>query len=140
MKNQLIVAVLAIASLGAVACAPAETNTRPATTTSASAPSAAVSLDGRTFTVDSAKLPDGSQFATELSFAGGMIHSSACEKLGYAPGKYTATREGNVIAFRAEMKKGDETEVWTGRITGDAIEANATVKGQALAWQGRAAK
>jgi hypothetical protein len=139
MKNHVIVAVLALASLTTMACAPTQTNARPATTTSTAATSP-VDLDGRTFLVDSAKLPDGSQFASELSFAGGMIRSSACERLGYAPGKYTATREGNGIAFRAEMKKGDEVEVWTGRITGDAIEANATVKGQALAWQGRAAK
>ena len=138
MKN-LIVAAVAIVSLVAVACSPAETNARPVTTTTASAASP-VSLDGKTFNVDSAKLPDGSQFATELSFAGGMIHSSACEKLGYAPGKYTATREGDVITFRAEMKKGDEVEVWTGRINGNVIEAKATVKGEALAWTGHAAK
>jgi hypothetical protein len=137
MKN-LIIAALAALSLAAVACSPAETNAHPATTTSAAATSA-VNLDGRTFAIDSAKLPDGSQFATELSFANGMIHSSACEKLGYAPGKYTATREGDVVSFRAEMKKGDEVEVWTGRITGKAIDAKATVDGQALAWSGRAA-
>lgn len=137
MKN-LIVATLALASLAAVACSPAETNARPVTTTASAA--APVSLDGKTFAVDSAKLPDGSQFATELSFANGMIHSSACEKLGYAPGKYTATREGDVVTFRAEMKKGDETEVWTGRIEGGVIEAKATVKGEALAWTGHAAK
>jgi hypothetical protein len=68
-----------------------------------------------------------------------MIHSSACEKFGFAPGKYTATREGDVITFRAEMKKGDAVEVWTGRISGKGIEAKATTNGEALAWNGRAA-
>jgi hypothetical protein len=135
----LIVAALALASLAAVACSPAETNARPATTTAASTASP-ISLDGKTFNVDSAKLPDGSQFATELSFANGMIHSSACEKLGYSPGKYTATREGDAVTFRAEMKKGDEVEMWTGRIDGNVIEAKASVKGESLVWTGHAAK
>lgn len=140
MKNHLIVAVLAVVSLAAVACSPAESNVRPATTTSASA-NAAGALDGRTFSVDSAKLPDGSVYASDLSFANGILTSSACSKLGYAPGRYTTTREGDVVAFRAELKKGNETEVWMGRIKGDSIEASVTNEaGQTLAWTGRAAK
>jgi hypothetical protein len=139
MKNQLIVAVLAIGSLAAAACAPAESNVRPATTTSASA-NASGALDGRAFSIDSARLPDGSTVATDLSFANGLLTSSACSKMGYAPGRYTTTREGDVIAFRAEMKKGNESEVWTGRIKGDSIDASVTNGGETLTWQGRAAK
>lgn len=134
-----ILAALALASLTAVACTPAA-SAPPATTTTAASASGAP-LDGRTFAVESAKLPDGSTYATNLSFANGILTSSACAKLGYAPGKYTATREGDAVAFRAEMKNGDEVEVWTGRVVGDAIDAKASLgEGKTLAWSGRAAK
>lgn len=137
MKNLMIVAALALVSLSAVACSPAENGARPATTT---ASSAGMGLDGKTYSVVSDKLPDGSTFGTDLTFVGGQLKSSACTQLGYAPGKYESSREGNVITFRAEMKKGAETEVWTGRIDGDAINATVTgADGKKLAWHGRVA-
>jgi hypothetical protein len=106
--------------ISAVACAPAETGARPTTTTSAEL------VDGRGFLAE-ASLPDGSKISSELSFAKGVFDSSACEKMGYSAGPYIARRDGDAIAFRAQMKGKDGVETWNGRIVGDVVEG--TVQG-----------
>jgi hypothetical protein len=108
---------LAVAS---VACSPSGSVARPAETTAASQGS----LDGRTYKAD-ALLPDGTHVSSDLSFANGMFDSSACEGLGFHAGRYTVSQNGDVITFRAELKKSDgTTEVWTGRIVGDTLDGD----------------
>jgi hypothetical protein len=104
-----------------VACSPSGSVARPAETTAASQ---GTLLDGRTYKAD-AVLPDGTRVSSDLSFANGMFDSSACEGLGFHAGRYTVSKNGDVVTFRAELSKSDgTTEVWTGRIDGDSLDGD----------------
>jgi hypothetical protein len=111
-------AILLVAA--AAACSPSGSNARPAETTAAQGSL----LDGRTYKAE-AVLPDGTRVSSDLSFASGMFDSSACEGLGFHAGRYAVSTSGDVVTFRAELKKSDgTTEVWTGRINGDALDGD----------------
>jgi hypothetical protein len=119
--------------LAGVACSPAETNHRPTTTTSAGL------VDGRRYEV-AGTLPDGTSYASQVSFSHGQFDSSACHRFGFTAGRYTVSPEGDVIAFRAEMPGKNGPAVWTGTIAGDAIDG--TVKGPegVVAYHGKAVR
>ena len=133
MKKIVLAASLALA---AVACSPSATTGRPAETTSAQS----AALDGKKY-VAQAVLPDGTPVTSELSFAGGMFDSSACEKLGFRRGRYTVTQSGDVVTFRAELRTSDgRSEVWTGRIEGNVITGDCVgPDGTKVSFQGRLA-
>ena len=106
-----------LVALAAAACSPAELESAPAQTRSAQASL----LEGRTYVTD-APLSDGTAIRSELTFANGMLDSSACAKLGYLPGAYRVSFEGDTIVFRAQLRATDgRSEVWTGRIVGDSM-------------------
>ena len=132
MKKIVLAASLALA---AVACSPSATTARPAETTSAQS----ASLDGRKYLAH-AVLPDGTPITSELSFAAGLFDSSACEKLGFRPGRYTVSQSGDVITFRAELRTSEgKSEVWTGRIQGDVIIGDCVSDGVRVSFEGRVA-
>ena len=83
-------------------------------------------LDGKVFQgeVGSAQQQKGD--ADELSFAAGTFHSSACDRYGFSKGTYTATPEGDGVAFQAETASPtDGKMVWNGTVHGDQIEGHA---------------
>jgi hypothetical protein len=85
----------------------------PVTTTSSG------SLDGRVFAVEGQNLPPGHPSTIEVSFAGGLLDSSACREQGLAPIAYTVREDGT---FYAERRTTDTLDRWTGRVTGADIE------------------
>ncbi len=133
MKKIVLAAALALA---AVACGSPATTGRAAETTSAQS----TVLDGKKY-VAHAVLPDGTAVTSELSFAGGLFDSSACEKLGFHAGRYTVSQSGDVITFRAELRTDDgRVEVWTGRIQGDVVTGDClAADGTRIAFDGRRA-
>jgi len=133
-KTITVSALSILVAIAAVACSPAES--RPAQTTSAQA----TVLEGRKFVAD-AVLPDGTPITSELTFANGVMASSACEKLWFMPGSYTASQEGDVIVFRAHLTtKEGKSETWTGRIVGDSISGDCVgPDGTKIAFKGKRA-
>jgi hypothetical protein len=109
-------AVMGVAST--MACAPSgrspslAASPAPVTTTSSA-------LDGRVFAVEGQNLPPGHPATIEVSFAGGMLDSSACRERGLAPIAYTVRDDGT---FYAERRTPDTLDRWTGRVTGSDIE------------------
>jgi hypothetical protein len=128
--------VVSALSILAAACSPSQVASRPAETTSAQASV----LEGRKYVAD-AVLPDGTPITSELTFTNGLMASSACAKLGFEAGRYTASKEGDVVTFRAELHTKDgRTEVWTGRIVGDVITGDCVgPDGTKISFKGKVA-
>jgi hypothetical protein len=120
-SKKIAVSAAILLAAASAACSPSGSLAHPAETTTTAHGS---SLDGRTYKAD-AVLPDGTHVSSDLSFVNGMFDSSACESLGFRAGAYTVSKSGDVIVFRAELKKSDgTTEVWTGRIDGDSLDGD----------------
>jgi len=85
----------------------------------ASPPRSPSSLDGRVFAVEGRNLPPGRPAMIELSFAGGLLDSSACREQGLPPIAYTVREDGT---FYAERRTTDTLDRFTGRVTGADIE------------------
>lgn len=86
-------------------------------------------LNGKTFVVaegDAGKPANPEQ--NVLSFSDGKFHSKQCDQWGYGKGDVKATRDGDVIRFEAETRseKYGTRQVWTGTVTGAAIEGKRT--------------
>jgi hypothetical protein len=120
-KTITVSALSILVALAAAACSPSNVSTgRPAETTAARTNL----IEGRKYVAD-AVLPDGTPITSELTFANGLMDSSACAKMGFQAGRYTVSQEGNVIVFRAQLTTKDgKSEVWTGRIDGDSISGD----------------
>jgi hypothetical protein len=114
MNKLVFRSVVVLALLGA-ACA--QTSGAPPATNAATAASAP--LDGRLFVVEGRDVPPGAPSKIELSFAGGMLDSSACREKGLPPVAYTAAADGT---FHAERRAGDTIDTWAGRVTGDRMD------------------
>ncbi len=102
----------------ATACASPPRSASPAASP-APVTTASSSLDGRVFAVEGQNLPPGHPSTIELSFAGGLLDSSACREQGLAPIAYTVREDGT---FYAERRTTDTLDRFTGRVTGADIE------------------
>jgi hypothetical protein len=71
------------------------------------------------FAVEASNPPPGHPSKIELSFAGGLLDSSACREQGLPPIAYTIREDGT---FYAERRATDTLDRWTGRVTGADIE------------------
>src|SRR5437773_8853368 len=85
----------------------------------------ATPLDGKVFVADAGK--KGKQEVEEkgdiITFAGGKLHSSACDQYGYGKGDYRATGSGDAVTFEAETRsEKDGRIVWKGTVRGSDIE------------------
>jgi hypothetical protein len=101
------------------ACAPAARSTSLPASPAPAATAPSGLLDGRVFAVEAQNPPQGHPSKIELSFAGGMLDSSACREQGLAPIAYTVREDGT---FYAERRTTDMLDTWTGRVTGADIE------------------
>jgi hypothetical protein len=101
------------------ACAPPPPSASPAASPAAVTTASSGSLDGRVFAVEGQNLPPGHPSMIEVSFAGGLLDSSACREQGLAPIAYTVREDGT---FYAERRTTDTLDRWTGRVTGVDIE------------------
>lgn len=85
-------------------------------------------LDGTTWKVEvvpdaMAKEKGEKAFKDSLTFAEGKVSMSACQKMGFEPSPYTASKEGDKDwSFKTEQRS--ETQgatIWTATIHGDDI-------------------
>ena len=68
-----------------------------------------------------------------MSFSNGMFHSSQCQAKGFAGAPYTASKEGDAINFSSDLTNKEGAKLhWSGKVTGNAIDATMTmlVEGQ----------
>jgi hypothetical protein len=87
------------------------------------------SLDGRRF--DGVVLEPGHVAGDEehISFGQGLFHSSACDAFGYAPGPYSATPDGDGLAFVADTESPQYGRLhWSGRVVGDKLDGTLTMQ------------
>jgi hypothetical protein len=84
----------------------------------------AATLDGKAFVADlgeKGKAPDAKDDV--ITFKEGNFHSAACDQFGYSQGGYTATPQGDAIAFEAQTQsEKDGRLTWKGTVRGDTIE------------------
>ena len=58
-----------------------------------------------------------------ISFADGKFHSSACDKWGFGKGAYSASANGEAIAFEVETSSEKHGRLaWKGTAKGDTLE------------------
>jgi len=90
--------------------------------------SSRAALDGRTFIADAGeKGKAADEKGDVITFKDGKFHSSVCDQFGYGKGDYTATSQGEKIAFEVETKsEKDGRLVWKGSVSGDQIEGSFT--------------
>ena len=88
----------------------------------------AASLDGKAFVAEAGEKGKAADEKNDIiTFADGKFHSSACDQYGYTKAAYTATAQGDAIAFEVETKsEKDGRLVWKGSVKGDQIEGNFT--------------
>jgi len=83
-------------------------------------------LDGKVFQGEIGSAREQKGDADELSFAAGTFHSSACDRYGFSKGTYTATPEGDAVAFQAEtVSPTDGKMMWKGTVRGTQLEGHA---------------
>jgi hypothetical protein len=102
-----------------LACTPSPRSPSLAAAPASVTTTSSASLDGRVFAVEGQNLPPDRPAKIEVSFAGGLLDSSACRERGLAPIAYTVREDGT---FYAERRTTDTLDRWTGRVTGDDIE------------------
>ena len=65
--------------------------------------------------------------ADSITFDNGIFHSEACDKYGFKPSAYSATKDASGIHFETVSKTDSgTTQVWKGTVNGDRIEAKLT--------------
>ena len=112
-----------------------ETNGEMQKTSSAeeSAAAKAPSLDGKVFIVDFYDPGKAEPSKDTLSFTDGAFHSIDCDEYGFTAANYTASADGERVAFSASTTSDAEGRMdWKGTVTGDKIEGTViwTKKGQ----------
>src|SRR5258707_13403678 len=77
-------------------------------------------LDGKAFVADAGEKGKPADEKNDvITFAGGTVHSSACDQYGYGKGKYKAVAAGDAVSFEAETTSAkDGRIVGKGRIRG----------------------
>ena len=87
------------------------------------------SLDGRRF--DGVVLEPGKVAgdAERISFTKGLFHSTACDAYGYVAGPYSASPDGDGIAFVADTESPQYGKLhWSGRIAGGKLDGTLTMR------------
>jgi hypothetical protein len=85
-------------------------------------------LDGRSF--DGVFLERGKTRgdADTITFQGGRLRSSACDRYGYGDAPYKATQVADGVAFEAETESPKYGKLlWKGYVRGDKLDATATM-------------
>ena len=81
-------------------------------------------LDGKAFVADAGEKGKPADEKNDvITFAGGTVHSSACDQYGYGKGNYKAVAAGDAMSFEAETtSEKDGRMVWKGTVRGSDIE------------------
>ena len=81
-------------------------------------------LDGKAFIADAGEKGKPADEKNDvITFAGGTVHSSACDQYGYGKGKYKAMASGDAVSFEAETtSEKDGRIVWKGTVRGSDVE------------------
>ena len=84
----------------------------------------APTLDGKVFVADAGeKGKPADEKSDVITFAGGKLHSSACDQYGFGKGDYKYSVAGDAVAFEAQTQsEKDGRLVWKGTVRGDEIE------------------
>lgn len=87
--------------------------------------SAAGILDGMVFIGHVGPKGEDANGEDEVVFQNGQFLSTSCTKYGFETAPYTATRDGNDIAFTATTSSSRHGQIeWKGKISGEEIEAS----------------
>ena len=81
-------------------------------------------LDGKAFVADAGEKGKAADEKNDvITFAGGTVHSSACDQYGYGKGDYKATASGGAVSFEAvTTSEKDGRIAWKGTVRGSDIE------------------
>ncbi len=83
-------------------------------------------LDGKSFSGPMTIKGEDKEMKNTLSFQGGRLHSSACEKVGFRSGSYTAKEKGKSVSFNSEYANGrGDRMVWKGKVKEGKLTASA---------------
>jgi hypothetical protein len=81
-------------------------------------------LDGKAFVADAGEIGKAADEKNDvITFAGGKVHSSACDQYGFGKGDYKSMTSGDGVSFEAEtVSEKDGRIVWRGTVRGSDIE------------------
>jgi hypothetical protein len=83
-------------------------------------------LNGKSFAVEMIEKGKQEGQHDTFRFRKGKFHSTACDKYGFATGKYRASREGDAIHFEVETISKKEGKLnWKGTVKGGMVEGTA---------------
>ena len=86
-------------------------------------------LDGQIFSGSIGPKGKAADGKDDLIFANGMLRSTACDAYGFAPGPYSAVRNGDTVTFTATTQSKSSGKInWQGTIRNGALEGTFACK------------
>ena len=80
-------------------------------------------LDGKVFVIETGEMGKKADGKDTLTFQNGKFHSLGCDQYGFGLGMYTASAQGDTIAFAAETASAKKGKIrWEGTVRGDRID------------------